>query len=277
MTSEQLERWNLKEVIDDSELRDKFWYLYLHKDGVYNLVATNSNFNTIIHVVDSTINDIHTTMGYSVTQANEEYDEKKQYNLRYNSEIIRFNVVPHNVGKNVFAIWDLGQSMLFATKGSLKYQQNLPKVFAELEPEPELVVPKLNYKYISINGISFKSADLRLFYNTWLYQTLVSTNAQEIELPNFSLIHLKLLKAVVTGVDPIGFISLNLSKYELAILSGPRTMLDICEMPEVESMMKRMWYNSGLPLREQLSKLPDSRNNIDQIKRLTELIRIAKE
>lgn len=273
-----LEHWNLKEFINDSSLKGKPLYYYTYRNGKYIFRGTDELFNKLKEKNNGDI--VYDTIlhGYHVTRLDEEYDEKKEYLLQDDREIIEFKVTtPKTTDRNVLSISK--DEMAFIIKGHLEDQEDLRKhiykYVEELEPESELIVPKLKYKYISINGISLKSADLRLFYNTWLFDILASTDVQEIELPNLTLSNIKAMRDLFNGNIEFNTFLKQASNYQLAILTGPRTMLDLYDFIDARIMMANFEDTKWL-LREQLGKIQFP-EKWGKVKRLDELVNVAKE
>lgn len=139
-----------------------------------------------------------------------------------------------------------------------------------------LEVPKLQQRYVSINGVSFKTSDLRLFYNTWLYDTLVKTGEKDIVLPNISIDDLKLLRDVLTGNASMLYVYHRLSDYTYRLISGDRTMFDVYDGLGFRHLID-MGYDIGLPLVDQLTTLPpDEVRVLGSAPRQRELIDLAK-
>lgn len=138
-----------------------------------------------------------------------------------------------------------------------------------------LVVPHLRTKYVEINGVSFLSADLRLLYNTWIYQTLVYTGESKIYLPNLYRQDCILLKELFTGMSPLLYVYNHLSDYALSQLLDERTMISIYEVPVARAIIDES-FSPGVNLRDQLKlvKIPEE---LGKIVRLEELVRIAGE
>lgn len=225
------------------------------------------------------------------------YMEISYWNLR-RAKIITTRPPP--VGafqyKDNWYIWDKPEAE-YEGDDAFNYRD---MIYLPIEQEEKLDVPKLNSRWIKINGIQFKSSDLRLFYNTYLYDTLVNTGESEIELPNLPLKDLRLLRDVFTGIVSLLYFYENCSKYAYELLSGKRTMLDIFDLKVARRLICSQ-FRFGIPLREQIAGLkynftkrikipvtgtatiPSARilsnivQELGEIGRLDELIQIAKE
>lgn len=145
---------------------------------------------------------------------------------------------------------------------------------SQLTPAEQGLPPR-GGRYIKINGISFLSSDLRLLYNTWLYQTPLFTGESELYVPNLLRQDLILLRDLFTGMSPLLHVYEHLSDYAYRLLSGERTMMSIYE-ELVPRILIDQAYLPGVSLRDQLGTVKVPRE-IGKIVRLEELLRIASE
>jgi len=147
--------------------------------------------------------------------------------------------------------------------------------YVPIYEEASLTVPYLNYKYIRINGVSFLSRDLRLLYNTFLFETLFFTNESDITFPTLKCSDLLLLKDMFTGMSPMLYVYEHLSDYAYNQLSGDRTMFALYDEVVVRIAIDKA-YLPGTSLRDQFKQatIPEE---LGRVVRLDELIRIASE
>lgn len=143
-----------------------------------------------------------------------------------------------------------------------------------VENEMDLEVPKLKHKYVHINGICFKSSDLRLFYNTHFYDLLVNTQVGEIELHLMSLDDLKLMKDMLAGRISFLYFYTNISDYTFAQLMAEHSLIDLFELLQARWFMLKD-YSIGLPFKIQMSKI-EVGEKLGKIGRLEELIGVAR-
>lgn len=148
-------------------------------------------------------------------------------------------------------------------------------IFIALEEEPKLEVPYLKHKRIKINGIEFKSSDLRLFYGSWLYNTLVNTGESNIVMPKFGVFWLRMLRDIFNGLDNLLNFYIRCPLYVYSILSGDRTLLDIFDLKVVRRLICSQ-FRFGIPLREQIADMDPQKYYLGEIGRLDELIEISK-
>lgn len=231
---------------------------------------------------------IATSLGLRLEQSTLPYTRSIIYNGRnvvFNKGIVRprhDEVFAHYFIPIITGVPSLmGSENIEASIRHIDYYETTNHV--ALRDEDKLEVPRLERlsptgalavqgKYIKINGISFLSADLRLLYNTFLFETLVMTGEDSINLPNVSLEDLRSLRDVFNGMKSIG--ELGLSSYTAKQLSGDRTMLDIYDLILAKMYIDRA-FSIGVPLRQQLAniKIPQ---NVGTIVRLEELVRISQ-
>jgi len=143
------------------------------------------------------------------------------------------------------------------------------------EWEAPLQVLQVEHKYMCINGVSFLAKDLRLFYNTFL---LESISRDEEICHTFKLLPYKdllLLRETLMGRCPLLYLYENISKYGYSILCDERSMLQLYDLYLARILINRE-FRIGLPLRQQLAqmKIP---NKYGEISRLQELVALAKE
>jgi len=164
-------------------------------------------------------------------------------------------------GENVECYAERGESVRFGSRNHMA-----------IRDEAELQVLQLTHKYITINGISFLSADLRLLYNTFLFDTLVMTSESHIDLPNITIEDLLSLRDVFAGRKSLG--ELKLSGYTQMQLSGERTMLDVYDLI-LAKMFIDQTFVLGISLRQQLANIIIP-VDVGKIVRLEELIKLVK-
>jgi len=163
-------------------------------------------------------------------------------------------------------------------EGDMEFEENedepqgrVISVYLGIDNEPQLDIPEPKGKYTSINGVSFYSAHLKLFYNTFLYSLVV--DSAQIELPRASLRDVRMLRDTLQGLTPLYYFYQHMSDYMYAILNDKRTMLDIFDFLPARIMINRS-FEIGLPLHLQLARL--KKRAEDKITRLDELIEVAK-
>lgn len=197
----------------------------------------------------------------------EPYDKRRNYN--------RVNVIfpmPDRIERDTI----IGMIGIYSGLPGLQYV--IKPLFIEnyeyqsAYPESPLYIPHLNYTRVKINGIEFLSSDLRLLYNTFIFDTLISTGESELWLPNVTRQDLKLLRELFTGMSPMLYVYSSLSEYTYQLLSPERSLFDLYEEPVVRIAIDRT-YSPGLSLREQLNLLKES--VVNKVSRVRELVEVA--
>lgn len=273
-----IDNWNLQLVDDTSYLKDKKWSFYFeNSEGLDGAPEYLGEYNTFDEVYDAIqkqlIRERDSVPGSVITKLDEVYNKEREYDLKDN-ELIAFKVEPRLKGAIVFAIGER-QNLWYALKGTWEDQDSIPVIFQELEYEEELKVPFSSYRLVTVNGITFDSRDLRLFYNTFLFDTITATGEQTLELPNLSLRDLKLLRDMLKGRLSFLYFYQNISQYGYAQLSSKRTMLDLYDLKWARYYIDKA-FKIGLPFRQQLASIQVAKT-LGKIGRLEELVRIASE
>lgn len=164
-----------------------------------------------------------------------------------------------------------------------KYEFDNPKksvneygmLYAPLEEESELQIRDLKHRYIRINGIEFRSLDLKLFYNTFIWDTLIMTQEQSINLPLIPLTDIHLLRDLFNGRVSLLYFYEKIDKYTYLQFSGKRTMLDIFDFLPARRLIIEQ-FRIGIRLKEQIRNIDNPWGDIT-ISRLSELIEITNE
>jgi len=275
--------WNLEVLKDYDSLKDKKWELY------YENTRRPEHFGSF-DTLEQAAKEARQIMGpdSAIIPINEIYDRNKRYPGMKDEEenandILTFLTKPDFTKPVMFAISG-DYEKWYALKGDWEEHEAVLYTYRELEAETGLNVAYLLHTYININGVCFRSDDLRLFYNTFLYDTLVNTQHVEfkssdtskvryLHLPNMSLKDMTLMRDLFMGRVPILFFYQNISNYAFEQLSGKRTLLELYDLLHARYYMD-MSYKIGLTLRQQLAGIQIS-SKIGKIARLEELIKIA--
>jgi len=262
------ENWNMKL----EEINNYPWVIY-HGSRPYHFYeadeVTYKTFQEAEEEMKSKIDDNAWASGELMVNLTFLYSPTLNYNVPEN-EIWNFRYIPSEDKKVVFAISTHG--IWFITKGKLEEREHLPQIFTELEAEEELHVAISNFKYITLHGICFLASDLRLFYNSFLYDTIVGTGEANFDLPNLSLKDLRLMRDVLAGRISFLYFYSNLSAYAYAQLSAKRTLLDIYDFIPARYYIDHA-YVIGVPLRQQLKAIQIAAST-GVIKRLEEVINL---
>jgi len=152
------------------------------------------------------------------------------------------------------------------------HHTNDPGFHYESQGELDLQVPELLHKYVTINGVSFKSYQLRLLYDTFLYQTIATDpSIQHFYFPRLMRKDLLMLRDVLAGRMPLFWFYQNMSNYTYSILSDNRSMLDLYDFLPVRALINER-FSIGIPLEQQIMKVDKL---VDEISRLKELVEIC--
>lgn len=92
--------------------------------------------------------------------------------------------------------------------------------------------PKIQPKYVSINGIDFLSGDLTIFCNTLFYNIVEyqSRSTSQIEMPYLTINDLYLLRDYLKGRIMLGVLYRDLSTRGYEYLSGKNSLLEMSEL-----------------------------------------------
>jgi len=131
----------------------------------------------------------------------------------------------------------------------------------------------LKQSKVNINGVEFKSEDIKLLYNTHLFDLIKMSDESNFDLPGVSLKDLRLLRDAFEGRISLLYMYENISDYMYAQISNERSMMDIFEFLPARYFILSA-YSLGLPLRQQLLQV--KYEDLGTIGRLDELIAIAR-
>ena len=211
--------------------------------------------------------------GDTLIQSDAPYDSKINYMRKGNIIFPKPQQITQPYAVASFGIYssEAGNKLFISPISALTFANR----YAPIYEEALLTVPYLNHKYIKINGVSFLSRDLRLLYNTFLFETLVYTNESDITFPTLRYSDLLLLRDMFAGMSPMLYVYEHLSEYAYNQLSGERTMFSIYDEIVVRIAIDKA-YSPGAILRDQLKQAVIPKE-IGRIVRLEELSRIASE
>jgi len=263
------ESWNVKTVYDLSSVKDKNFFLYT-RDNNSTEVLELGEFRTIqevrlylINYLEIRYRLVYIDRDWSYTEANPGLGTANIYNVH----------ATLNEPSRIIALTN--HKNFYITKGTEKENEELKKIFVIAEEEAELQIPFLKYKYIYINGVAFKSMDLRLFYNSFIYDTLLRTGESEIIIPNLSVQDLRLLRDTLTGRTSFLYFFQHISTYAYLQLSGERTLIDLFEFLPARYFID-LTFEIGKSLLESIQNIEVPRD-VGVISRLEELVRISRE
>ena len=158
----------------------------------------------------------------------------------------------------------------------IKMTDGVPKVLQFRPDEYSLNVPLIPGTVI-INGIEFKSNDLRLFYNTQLYDlvfSLIQTGQSNIQIPYISLKDLKLMRDLLQGrIMPQTFTD-ELSSQGIVFLGGDRTFYQLTESADTLSALNSI-FSFGKDYVKQIRREGDS-YEIRHVPRWNEFLEIVR-
>lgn len=103
--------------------------------------------------------------------------------------------------------------------------------FNHKNDEYDLKIEPILHPIVRVNGITFKSADLIIFYNTQFYDlvSFISHNTTDIEIPYISLKDLKLMRDLLEGRIMVQTFRDSLSPTGVVFLGGDRTFYQLSQ------------------------------------------------
>lgn len=248
---------------------------YYEKNGeVCSFLSIDSAYQEIYDYVKKAVGSRHnnhlSTRDRSIEYVTETYDPDKNYNKR--------NVIfPKPTTKLELEDHTAAIMGIYSDKPLQRLELHACNVhqYQPAYEEEELKVPQLKHRWVRINGISFLSSDLRLLYNTFLFDTLATTGESDVTLPGFTVQDLVLLRELFTGMSPLIYVYQRLSNYAYSQLSGQRTLFNLYDQIVVRILIDQN-YSIGVRFRDQLKsiKVPE---DLGKLVRLEELVGIASE